>query len=83
MTRTTARVRPVRARNLLEKLCTLFLLDQLAGHTGDLLAEEHLSADQERGLRVLNDPLGPAQPHLDPVRLRVHSLPHAYSVSPA
>ncbi|MFB9902413.1 acyl-CoA dehydrogenase family protein [Allokutzneria oryzae] len=33
------------ARALLRRLCTLFALDYLAAHTGDLLAEGHITAD--------------------------------------
>ncbi|MER5546378.1 acyl-CoA dehydrogenase [Streptomyces sp. NPDC002589] len=45
------------ARHLLGQLCTLFLLDQLGARTGDLLAEEHISADHIRELPVLADAL--------------------------
>ncbi|WP_267242083.1 acyl-CoA dehydrogenase [Streptomyces sp. PR69] len=38
------------ARSLLLSLCRLFLLRQIREHTGDLLAEGHLTADQVREL---------------------------------
>ncbi|MET9182609.1 acyl-CoA dehydrogenase [Kitasatospora aureofaciens] len=44
-----------RARHLLRQLCTLFLLDQLGHHTGDLLAESHLTPDQVRQLPTVTD----------------------------
>lgn len=37
-------------RILLERLCRLFLLTELAQHTGDLLAEERITAEQVRAL---------------------------------
>ncbi|MFI2765342.1 acyl-CoA dehydrogenase [Streptomyces echinatus] len=46
-----------RARHLLQQLCTLFLLDQLGAHTGDLLAAGHISADHIRELPLLTDSL--------------------------
>lgn len=46
-----------RARQLLEQLCTLFLLDQIGPHTGDLLAEEHINADHVRELPLVSDSL--------------------------
>ncbi|WP_326618798.1 acyl-CoA oxidase [Streptomyces decoyicus] len=45
------------ARRLLEQLCTLFLLDQISTHTGDLLAEAHINADHIRELPLLTDSL--------------------------
>ncbi|MGW8327507.1 acyl-CoA dehydrogenase family protein [Streptomyces sp. NPDC055897] len=45
------------ARHLLQQLCTLFLLGQIGAHTGDLLAEAHLSADHIRELPLLTDSL--------------------------
>ncbi|MGW0885222.1 acyl-CoA dehydrogenase family protein [Streptomyces sp. NPDC002671] len=66
------------ARNLLEKLCTLFLLDQLAGHTGDLLAEEHLSADQVRELPfVVDEVMDDLAPHMTTL-VDAFDLPEEY-----
>ncbi|MBB1257660.1 acyl-CoA dehydrogenase [Streptomyces alkaliterrae] len=43
------------ARALLHRLCRLFLLDQLAEHTGDLLADGHLTAQHVRALPTAVD----------------------------
>lgn len=39
-----------RARALLERLCLLFLLQQLGAHTGDLLADGHITVEHVRAL---------------------------------
>ncbi|MFC8920265.1 acyl-CoA dehydrogenase [Streptomyces sp. NPDC057116] len=43
------------ARTLLEQLCRLFLLHQLTEHTGDLLADGHMTADHVRALPAALD----------------------------
>ncbi|MFI2346289.1 acyl-CoA dehydrogenase [Streptomyces sp. NPDC019443] len=43
------------ARFLLHSLCRLFLLKQLSQHTGDLLAEEHLTVHHVRALPMAID----------------------------
>ncbi|MFG3104733.1 acyl-CoA dehydrogenase [Streptomyces sp. NPDC048182] len=45
------------ARALLEDLCRLFLLDELSGHTGDLLAENRMTPAQVRELPLAVDAL--------------------------
>ncbi|PWI20464.1 acyl-CoA oxidase [Streptomyces sp. Act143] len=45
------------ARSLLEDLCRLFLLQELTPHTGDLLAEGHLTPDHVHELPVAVDQL--------------------------
>ncbi|MEU0007140.1 acyl-CoA dehydrogenase [Streptomyces sp. NPDC006314] len=53
------------ARKLMERLCVLFLLDQLAGRTGDLLADGYLSAEQVRELPfVVDEMMDDLAPHL-------------------
>ncbi|MFD7338789.1 acyl-CoA dehydrogenase [Streptomyces violascens] len=53
------------ARFLLESLCRLFLLKQITEHTGDLLADEHMTADQVRALpRTVNAILADLAPHM-------------------
>ncbi|MGW1752330.1 acyl-CoA dehydrogenase family protein [Streptomyces sp. NPDC002092] len=49
------RVTQPEARQLLDKLCLLFLLEQISSHTGDLLTEAHMSADQVRDLPSVVD----------------------------
>ncbi|WP_405858403.1 acyl-CoA oxidase [Streptomyces sp. NBC_00090] len=52
-------------RTLLEELCRLFLLRQIEGHTGDLLAEGHLTADHVRMLPYLvNGVIAGLAPHM-------------------
>ncbi|MGR6970999.1 acyl-CoA dehydrogenase family protein [Streptomyces cynarae] len=55
----TASERPTdpRTRRLLRNLCRLFLLSHLRAHTGDLLAEGHLSPDHVRSLPKARDTL--------------------------
>ncbi|MFF4212439.1 acyl-CoA dehydrogenase [Streptomyces sp. NPDC001796] len=55
----TASERPAdpRTRRLLRNLCRLFLLRHLRAHTGDLLAEGHLSPDHVRALPKARDTL--------------------------
>ncbi|POX54067.1 acyl-CoA oxidase [Streptomyces sp. Ru72] len=55
----TACERPTdpRTRRLLRNLCRLFLLRHLRPHTGDLLAEGHLSPDHVRALPKARDAL--------------------------
>ncbi|WP_225839686.1 acyl-CoA dehydrogenase [Streptomyces sp. NK08204] len=66
------------ARSLLEKLCALFLLDQLAGRTGDLLAEGHMSAEQVRELPfVLDDLMDDLAPHMTTL-VAAFDLPDEY-----
>ncbi|MEU5599645.1 acyl-CoA dehydrogenase [Streptomyces sp. NPDC020298] len=45
------------AHDLLERLCVLFLLHQVGKHTGDLLADGHMSVEQVRELPSLLDSL--------------------------
>ncbi|MET7907131.1 acyl-CoA dehydrogenase [Streptomyces avermitilis] len=53
------------ARFLLRSLCRLFLLRRLRDHTGDLLAEGHLTADHVRALpRALDSAYADLAPHL-------------------
>lgn len=53
------------ARFLLENLCLLFLLGQITEHTGDLLADGHMIADQVRGLpRTVNAVVAELAPHM-------------------
>ncbi|MFE2376448.1 acyl-CoA dehydrogenase [Streptomyces sp. NPDC059398] len=53
------------ARNLLEDLCRLFLLRQLSGRTGDLLADGHLTADHVRAFPgVTTDVIAALAPHM-------------------
>ncbi|MEU7073878.1 acyl-CoA dehydrogenase [Streptomyces narbonensis] len=52
-------------RALLEQLCRLFLLRQIEGHTGDLLAEGHVSADHVRALpHLVNGVVAGLAPHM-------------------
>ncbi|WP_331754671.1 acyl-CoA oxidase (plasmid) [Streptomyces sp. NBC_00012] len=46
----TARAGTPEARRVLEELCCLFLLQQLNGHSGLLLADNHMTADHVRAL---------------------------------
>ncbi|MFH8467710.1 acyl-CoA dehydrogenase [Streptomyces sp. NPDC017991] len=60
-----ARTADARAGHLMRNLCRLFLLRQLAAHTGDLLAEGRVTADHVRGLpRAVDTVLGDLAPHL-------------------
>ncbi|MFI6689125.1 acyl-CoA dehydrogenase [Streptomyces sp. NPDC050485] len=53
------------ARFLLESLCRLFLLRQIKEHTGDLLADDHMTADQVRALpRTENAVVAELAPHM-------------------
>jgi acyl-CoA oxidase len=53
------------ARCLLESLCRLFLLGQINEHTGDLLADGHMTADQVRALpRTVNAVVAELAPHM-------------------
>ncbi|MFD9007321.1 acyl-CoA dehydrogenase [Streptomyces sp. NPDC059582] len=53
------------ARDLLELLCRLFLLNQLTPHTGDLLAHQHLTPHHIHTLHTLTDTtLHQLTPHL-------------------
>jgi len=62
------------ARTLLDALCRLFLLKELTEHTGTLLAEGHLTADQVRAMpAVTARTLGELAPHL-------HTLVEAFDV---
>ncbi|MFG2603389.1 acyl-CoA dehydrogenase [Streptomyces sp. NPDC048514] len=66
------------ARRLMERLCALFLLDQLAGRTGDLLADGHLSADQVRELPfVIDEMMDELAPHLTTL-VDAFDLPEEY-----
>ncbi|MDO0929275.1 acyl-CoA dehydrogenase [Streptomyces sp. TG1A-8] len=66
------------ARELLRALCRLFLLQQLREHSGDLLAEGHLSAEQVRGLpQLLDDVLRGLAPHMTEL-VDAFDLPAAY-----
>ncbi|MFF7974222.1 acyl-CoA dehydrogenase [Streptomyces sp. NPDC007905] len=66
------------ARALLERLCMLFLLQQITEHTGDLLADGHLSADQVRALpQLLDDVLRDLAPHMTDL-VEAFDLPAAY-----
>ncbi|MFF7754728.1 acyl-CoA dehydrogenase [Streptomyces sp. NPDC007971] len=65
-------------RDLLDRLCLLFLLEQLGEHTGDLLAEGHLSREQVRALpQLLDDVLGGLAPHMTDL-VEAFDLPAAY-----
>ncbi|MFH8775282.1 acyl-CoA dehydrogenase [Streptomyces sp. NPDC017958] len=66
------------ARELLDRLCVLFLLQQIGEHTGDLLADGHLSADQVRALpQLLDDVLRDLAPHMTDLA-EGFDLPAAY-----
>lgn len=45
------------AQHVLRQLCMLFLLEKVSAHTGDLLAEAHLSAAHIRQLPLVTDSL--------------------------
>jgi acyl-CoA oxidase len=52
-------------RFLLERLCRLFLLKELAEHTGDLLAEKRLTVDHVRSLSTaIETIIGELTPHM-------------------
>ncbi|MGI5139380.1 MULTISPECIES: acyl-CoA dehydrogenase [unclassified Streptomyces] len=54
-----------RTRRLLHSLCRLFLLRTLRDHTGDLLAEGHLTPDQVRALpQTLDTVVADLAPHM-------------------
>ncbi|MFD9096790.1 acyl-CoA dehydrogenase [Streptomyces collinus] len=73
-----AAARRPEARALLERLCLLFLLEQVGGHTGDLLADGHLSADQVRALPgFLDDVLRDLAPRMTDL-VEAFDLPAAY-----
>ncbi|WP_229882507.1 acyl-CoA dehydrogenase family protein [Streptomyces alanosinicus] len=62
----TERVTQPEARQLLDKLCLLFLLEQIRSHTGDLLLEAHMSADQVRELPfVIDTVVDGLAPHME------------------
>ncbi|MES4888810.1 acyl-CoA dehydrogenase [Streptomyces sp. NPDC096012] len=66
------------AHRLMARLCTLFLLDQLAGRTGDLLAEGHLNAEQVRELPfVIDEMMDELAPHLTTL-VDAFDLPEEY-----
>lgn len=66
------------AQHLLEKLCTLFLLTQLRHHTGELLADNHMTADQIRALPlVLDTVIEDLAPHMTTLT-DAFDLPDAY-----
>ncbi|MFI6652197.1 acyl-CoA dehydrogenase [Streptomyces sp. NPDC050529] len=53
------------ARHLLESLCLLFLLGQIKEHTGDLLADGHMTCDQVRELPwAVNAVIAGLAPHM-------------------
>ncbi|TPQ24134.1 acyl-CoA dehydrogenase [Streptomyces sporangiiformans] len=59
------RARDPRSRFLMESLCRLFLLKQLGEHTGDLLADGHLTPDHVRALpKALDTVIGDLAPHM-------------------
>jgi acyl-CoA oxidase len=59
------RVSQPEARQLMDSLCLLFLLEQIRSHTGDLLTEGHMSADQVRELPFVIDTVVDAlAPHM-------------------
>ncbi len=73
-----ARAADPEARDLLERLCLLFLLEQLGEHTGDLLADGHLSREQVRALpQLLDDVLRDLAPHMTDL-VAAFDLPAAY-----
>ncbi|WP_267887606.1 acyl-CoA dehydrogenase [Streptomyces sp. TP-A0356] len=54
-----------RARRLLGSLCRLFLLRQIDAHTGDLLADGHMTPDQVRALpKTLDTLVADLAPHM-------------------
>ncbi|MEV3914128.1 acyl-CoA dehydrogenase family protein [Streptomyces canus] len=60
-----ARAESDATRTVLENLCRLFLLRQIEGRTGDLLAEGHLAADHVRTFPYLvNDVIAGLAPHM-------------------
>lgn len=66
------------ARDLLEGLCRLFLLTQLGPHTGDLLADGHLSIEQIHALPfVLDGVMAGLAPHMMTL-VDSFDLPEAY-----
>ncbi|MFI6475198.1 acyl-CoA dehydrogenase [Streptomyces sp. NPDC050516] len=61
----TAQAMDPSARFLLGNLCLLFLLGQINEHTGDLLADGHMTADQVRELpRTVNAVIAELAPHM-------------------
>ncbi|WP_405783645.1 acyl-CoA dehydrogenase [Streptomyces sp. NBC_00859] len=61
-------------RNLLQQLCRLFLLRQLTQHTGDLLADNHLTPQHVWALPdTINTATNQLAPHL-------HTLTHAFDL---
>ncbi|WP_308013399.1 acyl-CoA dehydrogenase [Streptomyces beigongshangae] len=61
----TARTTDPRAAHLMRNLCRLFLLKQLGGHTGDLLAEGRLTPDHVRALpKAVDTVVADLAPHL-------------------
>ncbi|MFI5802001.1 acyl-CoA dehydrogenase [Streptomyces sp. NPDC051561] len=69
------------ARSLLEKLCRLFLLQRVTPHTGDLLAEDHMSAAQVRALPETVDALiAELAPHMRTL-VDAFALPEGYLAS--
>ncbi|WP_406142330.1 acyl-CoA dehydrogenase [Streptomyces sp. NBC_01089] len=60
-----ARTADPAARTLLENLCRLFLLRQLVGHTGELLADGLLTADHVRAFHgATTDVIAALAPHM-------------------
>ncbi|WP_244184187.1 acyl-CoA dehydrogenase [Streptomyces cellostaticus] len=73
-----ARAADPEARALLEKLCLLFLLEQIGEHTGDLMADGLLSGEQVRALpQLLDDVLRDLAPHMTDL-VEAFDLPAAY-----
>jgi acyl-CoA oxidase len=66
------------AGDLLERLCLLFLLQEIGPYSGDLLAHGHLSPEQVRGLpQLLDDVLHDLAPHMSDL-VDAFDLPTAY-----
>ncbi|MFC8373868.1 MULTISPECIES: acyl-CoA dehydrogenase family protein [unclassified Streptomyces] len=63
-TTAAARAEDAEARQTLEDLCRLFLLQQLSAHTGLLLADDHMTAEHVRSLwSTVNDLVARLAPH--------------------
>lgn len=70
--------REPQARELLERLCLLFLLHQVRERTGDLLAHGHMSTEQVRALpTVLDTVTGGLAPYMTPL-VDAFDLPAGY-----
>ncbi|MGW0996895.1 acyl-CoA dehydrogenase family protein [Streptomyces sp. NPDC002523] len=73
-----ARANDPAAGELLERLCLLFLLQEIGTYTGDLLAHGHLSPEQVHGLpQLLDDVLHELAPHMNDL-VDAFDLPAAY-----